>query len=358
MNGGWRAGLLGCGMMMLLGVCGCSGGSSGTVGAAATTTTTTTPGTYATYSQTFTVPYVSTPNFSNLTSLLQVHASANGGATHAFNIDTGSVGVVLPATDVPNIPANSPAGTLTYSSSGLELIGVWVTVPLVFTDAVAAGGAAASATATVPVLAVTSAVCTGVGVNSGSCTGGIPRQVGIGFGRGTSVQQSPVYNPALNLSDMVAGTMRRGYMIERDGLHLGLTATNVNAGFTMQTLTTAGTPAAGTHNDWTTPSGGFAIGSGAQLNGVVLMDTGLLDMILEDKSLPQSGSVASGTAMKIVIGSHDYVFNVGDGGLGTPTSVNYAYPNATFVNTGLRALGHYDLLYDADGGLFGLYFLQ
>jgi hypothetical protein len=247
---------------------------------------------------------------------------------------------------------------LTYSSSGLELDGVWATVPITFTDATGTGGAATQATATVPVLAVTSATCTGSGVNSGSCTGGIPRQIGIGFGRGIEVQQSPVYNPVLNLTDMVSGTMRRGYLIERDGLYLGLTAANVSSSFVTQPLTSAGTPASGTHNDWKTPTGGFSIGGGAMLNGVVLMDTGLRDMILEDASLPHSGTVANGTAMKIVIGTHDYVFSVGDGGSATPTSVNYAYPNATFVNTGLRALAHYDLLYDADGGLFGLWFIQ
>jgi hypothetical protein len=39
----------------------------------------------------------------------------------------------------------------------------------------------------------------------------------------------------------------------------------------------------------------------------------------------------------------------------TPTSVNHAKPShGTFVNTGLRALGHYDLLFDADGGYLGL----
>lgn len=313
---------------------------------------------YSSYTQSYVMPWSDSPDFSNLTYLLQVNAKVNGGPTKAFNIDTGSVGIVLPASDVPNIPANSPSGRLTYSSSGLQLDGVWATVPVVFPDATANGGAAATATATVPVLAVTSATCTGSGVNAGSCTGGIPHQIGIGFGRGTEVQQSPVYNPALNLSDMVNGTMRRGYIIERNGLHLGLTGSNVNTAYVMQSLTSAGTPAAGTHNDWKTPTGGFSIGGGAQLNGVVLMDTGLLDMILENPSLPHSGSPPSGTAMKIVIGSHDYVFNVGDGGYATPTSVNYAYPNETFVNTGLRALGHYDLLYDADGGLFGLWYIQ
>jgi hypothetical protein len=50
-----------------------------------------------------------------------------------------------------------------------------------------------------------------------------------------------------------------------------------------------------------------------------------------------------------------YTFKVADSGAQTPTSVSYASAShGTFVNTGLLALGHYDLLFDADGGYFGL----
>jgi hypothetical protein len=344
-----------CTALSVLFLCGCSSATP----AATVSGTPVTPTQYSTYTQSFTIPWVGSPDFTNLTSTLQVSAQVNGGATKFFTVDTGSVGVVLPASDVPNIPANSPAGSLTYTSSGLELIGVWATLPMTFPTAVGTGGAASTATATVPVLAVTSSVCTGVGVNSGSCTGAIPHQLGIGFGRGTSLQNSPPYNPTLNLTDMVAGTMRRGYVIDRTGLHLGLTASNVSTSFVTQTLTSAGTPASGTHTDWDTPTGGFVLGSGTQLNGTVLMDTGLLDMILEDSSLPSSGSPTSGTAVKIIIGSHDYIFNIADGGDATPTSVQYAIAShGTFVNTGLRALAHYDLMYDADGGLFGLWYVN
>jgi hypothetical protein len=59
--------------------------------------------------------------------------------------------------------------------------------------------------------------------------------------------------------------------------------------------------------------------------------------------------------MSIAVGDLSYRFAVGDGGPQTPTVVHHAPArNGTFVNTGLRALGHYDLLYDADGGFLGL----
>jgi hypothetical protein len=77
--------------------------------------------------------------------------------------------------------------------------------------------------------------------------------------------------------------------------------------------------------------------------------------IIEDSSLPSSGTVATGTAMTITLGSSSYSFSVGGGSPQTPTSVNYApASHGTYVNTGLRALGQYDLLFDADGGYLGL----
>lgn len=331
-------------------LCGCSSG-----GGTAPSTTAPTQGQYGSYTQSYTLPWVSSPNFSNLTSTLKVQASVNGGTVSSYTVDTGSVGTVVPASEVPNIPPGSPSGSLTYSSSGLELTGVWATLPVSFPQAVNATGANVAAHATVPVLAVTGSSCTGSGVNSGRCTGTIPHMLGVGFGRGTTVQTSPASNPFLNLTEMVAGTMRRGYIIRRGGLVLGLTGSDVTGRWTMQPLTNAGPPAAGTHNDWTTPAGGFQLGSGPTLSGTALIDTGLLDMIIEDGSLPSSGTVATGTAMTITLGSFSYSFSVGDGSPQTPTSVNYApASHGTYVNTGLRALGRYDLLFDADGGFLGL----
>ncbi|WP_163751505.1 hypothetical protein [Mycolicibacterium helvum] len=310
-------------------------------------------GTYSPFTQSYTVPWVGSPDFANLRRTLKVEASVNGGPASPFTVDTGSVGVVVPASEVPNIPAGAPAGSLTYSSSGLQLTGVWVRLPVRFPQAVNAAGAGAPADATVPVLAVTSSKCLGDGVNSRGCTGGIPHMLGVGFGRGPN--RPPTYNPFLNLTEMAAGTMRRGYLIGRGGLSLGLTAANVTGAWTMQHLTSAGAPAEGVHNDWLTPAGGFQLGSGPALSGKVLIDTGLLDMIVEGEGLPSSGAVPDGTAMTIDVGEVHYSFAVGDGGAQTPIGVHHARAaNGTFVNTGLRALGHYDLLYDADGGFLGL----
>jgi len=311
------------------------------------------PSSYGSFNQSYTVPWVGSPDFANLRRTLKVDVSVNGGTVSPFTVDTGSVGVVVPASEVPNIPPGAPAGELTYSSSGLQLTGVWVSLPVRFPHAVNATGANAPAEATVPVLAVTSSKCLGGGVNSHGCTGAIPHMLGVGFGRGPN--RPPTYNPLLNLTEMAAGTMRRGYIIGRQGLTLGLTQSNATGAWTMQQLASAGPPKEGAHNDWNTPAGGFQLGTGPTLSGRVLIDTGLLDMIVEGDGLPASGMVPAGTAMTINVGDLHYSFAVGDRGAQTPIGVHQAKAaNGTFVNTGLRALGHFDLLYDADGGFLGL----
>ena len=331
-------------LAVVTGVAGCSSG---------TTTPAPTGSAPASSAQSYTVPWVGAPDFANLRQTLKVDASVNGGTTSPFTVDTGSVGIVVPAAEVPDIPAGSPPGSLTYSSSGLELTGVWATVPVRFPQAVNAAGASVSAEATVPVLAVTSSKCLGSGVNSHNCTGEIPHMMGVGFGRGEN--RPPTYNPFLNLTEMAAGTMRRGYLIGRGGLSLGLTDANSTGAWTMQQLTTAGPPSQGAHNDWQTPTGGFKMGDRPALSGKVLIDTGLLDMIVEGEGLPASGMVPRGTPITIDIGDLQYSFAVGDGGAQTPIGVHHARAaNGAFVNTGLRALGHYDLLFDADNGRLGL----
>lgn len=178
--------------------------------------------------------------------------------------------------------------------------------------------------------------------------------LGVGFGRGTTERTAPDHNPFLNLTEMVNGTMRRGYLIGLGGLILGLTKANITGPWTMQQLTDAGTPASGSHHDWMMLAGGFTLGADRH-EGRVLIDTGLLNMIVEDSGLPSHGEVVPGTEMTIALGSVNYRFTVDDRGSQTPSRVNYARAtHGGFVNTGLRALGRYDLLFDADGGLLGL----
>src|ERR1700742_4906534 len=74
------------------------------------------------------VPVVQVPfaddhlNFQKLGSM-HLNLSMNGGESHGFQIDTGSVGIMVGADEIPNFDGKGEPGEITYSSSGVHLIG-------------------------------------------------------------------------------------------------------------------------------------------------------------------------------------------------------------------------------------------
>jgi hypothetical protein len=348
-------------------------GSQGS--AAPTPTPVTVTGPYTAFSNYVVLPYVNTPALKSLGSnLLEVNASAattasGTGTTKEFIVDTGSTGVVMPASELAGyVNGTGTAGSITYTSSGLQLTGYWTSAIVSFPNAVTQSGATVTETASLPILAVVSGTCTGSGVNSANCTGAIPHMLGVGFGRGTDTYSSPVYNPFVNTIPMQAGNMRRGYTITATGVQLGLTNATVPLGSPFGSATTnifdaeQLTPSnafPGYAYDWLTPPGSFVYAGTATASGKVLFDTGLTDMILENAGVAGGTSVPAGTAITInaIPSVVSYSFNSGDGGVATPSSVtwaNYSSSEGVFVNVGNHFLGKFDYLYDADGGILGL----
>jgi hypothetical protein len=338
--------------------------------------TITTAGPYSAFSNYYTLPYTGTPNFKSLgTSLLHVTASIAADASHtgtnaSYILDTGSTGVVMPASELAGHTAclsTDPAGSITYSSSGLMLTGCWVNAVISFPTAVNQNSVNTTMTATLPVLAVVTVSCTGSGVNSGNCVpGGTVHMLGIGFGRGTTTYESPAYNPFANVKEMAAGTMRRGYVYTASGIQVGLTNATVPLGQTFGYATsntfiaeqlTPSNAFPGYAYDWNAAPASFVYAGTATATGTILFDTGLTDMILENSGVAGGTSVPNGTAITInaMPSLVSYSFNSGDGGAATPSSVTWAtYSHGVFVNVGNHFLGKYDYLYDADGGILGL----
>ena len=315
---------------------------------------------YTAYKQSYSVPFSQSVNFQHLTSL-GVRASLNGGPATHFQVDTGSVGVVVSASEVPHIEPNAPKGSIKYSSSGLEMDGVWTTATVTFPDSTDAQGRAA--TATVPVLAVKETIYSGVGVNAVQHAPILNPRVhmfGVGFGRG--LEAHPERNSFLNLSEMRAGTMRRGYTITRAGFTLGLTAEKTRREYVFQKLiprtvspeTAAMRPGL---KDWETAPGSVTVDARSAPMGTVLMDTGLTNMMIAMPDGP-GGDVMPGAKVTVGLlgGRLPYHFRVGDSRDPlTPRRVTWIIPtHGVFVNTGLRALSAFDYLYDADSGYLGL----
>jgi len=312
---------------------------------------------YSALSSSYTLSYANHPDFSHLEKL-HMHASINGGPVRAFDVDTGSAGIVVAAEDVPDVDPKGPHGQVLYTSSGVEEEGIRTMATVRFPDAIGDDGKPHTVEARVEVLAVYKTTCLHMGPNSGHCHPNDHPHVhmmGVGFGRGPDPSAKPL-NAFTNLDEMIAGTMHAGYIIEPDGIHLGLTAQNAGNNFYFQKLQPRdGIPANGP-KDWETPTGGFSVNGERMIPATVLMDTGLTDMIIEAPGHKHSGEVVDGTPMTIQLpGGLSYSFKVGDGGSSTPSKVNWAEPkHGPHFNAGLRSFAQYDYLYDADGGYIAL----
>ena len=304
-------------------------------------------------------------DFDNLKSL-SVRASINGGPPMRFQVDTGSTGVIVGADDVPNIDPKAPAGSITYSSSGIELDGVWTVATITFPDSKDDHGNVA--TAVVPVLAVNERKIHPGAVNGrktpATTTVKNPKvyMFGIGTGRGKEAHQER--NPWVNLKEMQAGTMRRGYTITRDGITLGLTADTVGKGYLYEKLqphigvATTMPMAESAPKDWDSSQGWITVAGKKEPPGGMLLDTGLTNLMIELPEVTQTSDVADGTdvTVNLLSGRLSYSFKVGDTkNPAVPRRVTWVHrDNSPLINTGLRALACYDYLYDADGGYLGL----
>jgi hypothetical protein len=296
-----------------------------------------------------------------------------GGPRQPAVMDTGSTGVVVSAAAIPNIdqlPRRGP-GTLTYAS-GRIMRGDWVLVAVT----IAGANGTSLTTKPIPVLAVRSTDCT---ANAPDCTPGAePRHavIGVGFGRKhhPGGDSGPSKNPFLNASEMDAGKngLRRGYVVTRDGVEVGLAGASPPAGYATVRLR---------HDDelgdWSGASACIALNEHMPAAcGTVLPDSGSTVMFLTLPPDQQQGIVLTGAprpdrrivgpGTKVTISLvadasargavSDYTFAVGD-------TTNPLTPGRvvllergdqpTFVNTSLRLLNGFDYLFDADNGIVG-----
>jgi predicted aspartyl protease len=295
-----------------------------------------------------------------------------GARSYDVVMDTGSTGVVVSADKIPNIdrlPSLGP-GELTYSSSGRVMIGQWVVTPMT----IAGANGARVTTAPIPVLAVTRIECT---PQARRCTpNDAPRGVsmlGVGFARrgDHQAQSGPDRNPFLNVARLDGdgpnpAPLRRGYIVTRRGVHVGLTAANTEGDFAYVKLARAADD-----RDWAaTPVCISVNGATPAACGTVLVDTGVTTMYLTvpesqatDAILVQNGrrsTLVDGTTLAISIPTADapqanYAFTVGDrlNPLAPENLILVSRTRAPFVNTSLRFLNGFDYLFDADGGFAG-----
>jgi hypothetical protein len=274
-------------------------------------------------------------------------------------LDSGSTGIVVAAASIPNLDQLPIVGDgrLTYTSSGRIMLGHWVRtrVSLVGQE----GGYVK--TDPLPVLAVTEVQCL---AKARDCMPNkSPRgiaMVGIGFGRegDAQSQSTPDKNPLLNIT-WRDRAFRSGYILTARGIRMGLAPSDSARPFvriklqrTANGVDWQGAPACISINRKSPPA-----------CGSILVDTGVQDMFMTIPSAQAgsaTGTFPDGTDISIKLGSAAdatdlYSFTTGSSSDVAPRKIYlHVSPDRVFVNTSARLLNRYDILYDADGGYFGV----
>ena len=294
-----------------------------------------------------------------------VWLSLNGARPRWFGMDTGSTGIVVSAEHFipgPGDVAQGP-GRLVYNSSGRVLTGEqWMTNVVIRRDEYTP-----VATARVQVLRVDRIACL---EHARDCRpDSEPRNVsymGVGFDRGaaqaTADNPSPK-NPFVSLVSLNSGrpvsSVRPGYVITRNGVHLGMTpALTRHMAFVKLTpkAHAAGVP------DWNGAPMTVSV-DGVAGRGTMLMDTGINYMFLSPPAgtrLERGRRAPDGTRIELFMPDRQrpqpafYEFRVGRRGNPLhPERVEVVRDATVFVNTGRMFLEGFDYLYDAAGGYVG-----
>jgi hypothetical protein len=280
-----------------------------------------------------------------------------GGSPVVAVMDTGSTGIVISASaipDVANLPG--PPGSVEYSSSGRIERGRWVETPVTIRGA----NGLSVTTRPIRVLAVTRVDCI---PHARNCRVRImPRHVamlGVGFGR--EADHQPESTPERNPFLMIAGAVPlwRGYVVTRQGVTLGLNP-SISHSFAMIRLRRSRRVA-----DWDQTPACIAIAGAQPACGAALIDTGVgvmyLSMPLDPLSAGLTGGVSlrPGTRLAISLpaparAAASYAITVGGPpSAPAPDSVILVPHRSTFVNTSLRFLNGYDYLFNDSLGMVG-----
>ncbi|MCJ1397611.1 hypothetical protein MMC11_000806 [Xylographa trunciseda] len=335
------------------------------------------------------IPFSNAATNSNLKYVPELNFTI-GNYTSSAPMDTGSTGILLPAKRVPGFcPTNCTHGSEYLSSSKRLYEGCWIDSMI---------NISSIAVAKVPVLAVSSlCTCTKFcskkgkcAVKTSNCTQNPKVQyLGVGFGRDhlDQPQGHPDKNPLLNIvsingSDFQPDTMHTGYIITAAGIHLGLTATNA-ASFTTTKLA-PGPYHCHDQRDWASVPSCISIDNATCVPGTSLFDTGINSSYLRTTTtLHNTHCICDGIALApglrcpksctqqllpnhtvhMLIGSapnYTAYYNLVGGETEnpmTPSEVLAQPPqeeNGSYMNTGRGFYRGFEVLFDAETGVFGL----
>ncbi len=279
-----------------------------------------------------------------------------GERFHSATLDTGSTGVVVGATSIPNIDRlpKIADGELTYTSSGRIMRGRWVRTSFTIV------GARDNAVQTeeMPVLAVDRVDCM---PRARECNPDedVSRiaMIGIGFGRegDRQSQSTPDKNPFLHVVSNNS-RQRHGFVLTSEGVHIGLSPANTEGAISYVKLQRNADG-----GDWSPVPACISInGAAPPACGTLLVDSGVSAAFMTVPPTQTSrDELQTGDQVAVTIPEETgavplYSFRVGERSPVTPERVHLRHsPDRVFLNTSFHFLNGFDFLYDADGGYAG-----
>ena len=285
---------------------------------------------------------------SSLSTGLHLLAALGDGPPHLFEVDTGSVGILVPRQRLgPNYQDFDPSldTKVQLVSSGDVYWGQWVKVPVILGVPASWDGTGDYPSAEIEVFAAD---------QPADFDGGL---LGVGFAIGGLADGGPARNPFLHLTYQ-GEKLHCGYIIGAQGLELGLTSLNT-VGFAFIELQRNDAD-----TDWLQPMASLGLTDGFSIDLPLLIDTGLDQMLLwldvadSPPALANYTQFPPGIAVTIAAPPPpstpvlQYSFTTGDARDPMAPSV-VEWRDGHGVNTGRNVLAGADYLYDAAAGSIG-----
>lgn len=281
-----------------------------------------------------------------------VALKVNGNLIQNVGLDTGSTVFVLTQELVPDFPADPKAaglaqGYVEYATSGVRYDGYWFSVTVTFEGI---GGTTASSD--LHVLVITH--------EEGTIAQPV-HYMGIRFGLiNKNEGYTPNKNPFLTIKQynnepISSETFRRGYVIHRRSIEVGLTGDNTKS-FKYVKLTNKASPS--TQWYWDPLPAALSINGGSWMPGDALIDTGVTTMqVFSPQDDPNK---VSSIAIRFPAENTDlpeYSFRWPGELDWMPLKLDYyesTKKNEAFVNTGRNFYYKFDTLLDVEEGYWGL----
>lgn len=310
---------------------------------------------------TYSIPLLNGQNAARGKGAAYIRIQLNGREPERVLVDTGSVGLILPADELGH-PSGTP-GFIRYSSSGIGYKGVWTKQRILIPDAVAGNllakeipGIEKGAAAEIEVFSAEERTCE-EGTPHSNCDEVMKRPIsvhmlGIGFGR-SAATATPERNLLLQLDAMTSGRMQRGYLFRRNEQLIVGNLSSVLAPRNNMCQSVKLQPFAAHKGDWQTPPAEITI-NGQRFEGTALIDTGISDSLVAADGFPETGTLAPGTTVDVNLKGTSYGAHFTIGKDAVPATAHWVkHTHGAYVNTGYGPLASLDYFFNATTGEAG-----